>query len=178
MTKVKIAHVFQGIDLAISKKATSDFFCIVTIGISQVGSVFVLDIFRQRSISFRDQVNIIIKKAKEFQPEKIGLEVNGFQAIVEQELNALTLLPIIPITTVKDKVMRAQARSALVEAGRVFVSPDMHDFISELVLFPDGEHDDQFDAWEFALTVAEEKNEEAIPEGYYQPEFDTYDVIY
>lgn len=133
-----------------------------------------LDIFRQRGISFREQVNTIIKKAKEFQPEKIGLEVNGYQAVMEEELNALTLLPIFPINTVKDKVMRAQMRSGLVESGRVFVSSDMHNFISELVLFPDGEHDDQFDAFDFALTVAEMKGgDESIQEGYYIPEFDT-----
>jgi predicted phage terminase large subunit-like protein len=177
MTKIKIKTVTQGIDLAISKKDTADFFCIITIGVSQTGDVFILDIFRQQGISFREQVNTIIKKAEEFRPEKIGLEVNGFQVIMEQELNALTLLPIIPINTVKDKVLRAQMRSGLVESGRVFVSSDMHDFISELVLFPDGQHDDQFDAFDFALTVAEGANVSSIQEDYYLPEFDVQGIF-
>jgi hypothetical protein len=56
----------------------------------------------------------------------------------------------------------------------------MHDFVSELVLFGDTTGiDDQFDAFDFALTASEAKgNEEAIQEGYYVPEFDEYGALY
>jgi hypothetical protein len=36
----------------------------------------------------------------------------------------------------------------------------------------DAEHDDQFDAFDFALTVAESGQIEVAPSEYYVPEFD------
>jgi hypothetical protein len=69
--------------------------------------------------------------------------------------------------------MRAQMRSGLVESRRVFVRPSMHDFVSELIMFDaDAEFTDQFDAFDFALTVSESGNEEVVPSEYYVPEFD------
>ena len=166
--------IYQGIDLAISKKDTADFFVIVTIGIDPAGNIYVLDIYRQRGVSFNTQRELVIKKAEEFQPLKIGIEDNGYQAVLAQEVQRLTLLPIVPLPTSKDKVMRAQARSGLVEGGRVYVKSGMHDFVSELVLLCDTTGiDDQFDAFDFCLTVAESKNIRAAPEEYYVPEFDT-----
>ncbi|MDY6966734.1 MAG: hypothetical protein SVM80_12360, partial [Halobacteriota archaeon] len=59
------------------------------------------------------------------------------------------------IATSKDKVSRAYLRSGLFENGKVHVRKDQHLFIDELVLFPDAAHDDQFDAFDFAMTVAD-----------------------
>ena len=165
--------IYQGIDLAISKKSTADFFVIVTIGIDPLGNVYVLDIYRERGVSFNSQVQLIQKKAEEWKPLKIGIESNSYQAALAQEVQRLSLLPVIEIPTSKDKIMRAQMRSGLVESGRVYVKSSMHDFVSELVLLDSttGE-DDQFDAFDFCLTVAEESNEDRVQEGYFIPEFD------
>ena len=171
MTKIKILKVYQGIDLAISRSASADYFVTLTIGLDDNGRIFILDVFRQQGVSFRDQIKTIISKAATWQPLKIGVEVNSYQAALSQELERLTLLPIIEITTVKDKVLRAQQRSALVEGGRVYVHPSMSEVISEFVLFPDGENDDIFDAFDFALTVAEEANENRVRTDYFVPEF-------
>ena len=172
MTRIAIRSIFQGCDSAVSKKTFADFFALVTIGKSTDGRIFVLDVFKERGVSFHEQVNIIINKAAEFKPLKIGIEENSFAAFLSQELQRLTLLPIIPITTVRDKVLRAQARSALIETHRVYVSHHMQDTISEFVLFPDGAHDDVVDAFLFALDVAEEPNEDRVQSGYFVPEFD------
>ena len=171
MTKVKISKVYQGIDLAISRSTSADYFVILTIGQDDDGRIFILDVFRKQGVSFRDQIKTIISKAATWLPLRIGVEVNSYQAALSQELERLTLLPIIEITTVKDKVLRAQQRSALVEGGRVYVHPSMSEVISEFVLFPDGENDDIFDAFDFALTVAEEPNEDRVRNEYFVPEF-------
>ena len=164
--------IYQGIDLAISKKSSADFFVIVTIGIDPLGNVYVLDIYRERGVSFNSQVQLVLKKAEEWKPLKIGIESNAYQASLMQEVQRLSLLPVLPISTSTDKTLRAQMRSGLVESGRVFVKSCMHDFVSELVLF-DGVSgfDDQFDAFDFALTVAEEPNEDRVRNEYFVPEF-------
>ena len=165
--------VYQGIDLAISKKDTADFFVILTLGINTLGNVYILDIFRKRGVTFNDQRALVIKKAKEWKPIRIGIETNAYQAVLAEEVKRLTLLPIMEIPTSKDKVLRAQMRSGLVESRRVFVRSRMHDFVSELTMFDaDAEFDDQFDAFDFALTVAESGQVEVVPSEYYVPEFD------
>lgn len=169
----KCLKVYQGVDLAISKKDTADFFVLLTIGIDAEGNIYILDIFRERGISFRAQVEAVISKAEEWKPFRIGIENNGYQAALAQEVSRLSLLPVIPLPTTKDKVMRAQMRSGLVEGGRVHVKAGMHDFISELVLF-DGttDMDDQFDAFDLGLTAAESVQTAAVHKDYYQPAFD------
>ena len=146
--------VFQGVDLSISEKETADYFVIVTVGIDTNMNVYVLDIFRERGISFNVQIETIKKKAKEWNPIRIGIEANAYQKALPQELIRTTNLPIKSLTTIRDKVIRAQKRSGIVENGKVSIRKDMHLFIDELVLFPDAIHDDQFDAFDFALDVA------------------------
>jgi len=178
MTKTAIRRVYQGCDLAVSTKNSADYFCIVTIGISEDGKIFVLNVFREKGISFHNQINAIIKKSAEWRPLKIAVENNSYQAVLSQELQRLTLLPIVPITTLKDKIMRAQGRSALVETHRVYVAHNMHSFTSELVMLdPNGssEHDDQFDSLDLALTVSETVTPEYTGSGdYFVPEFDNF----
>lgn len=165
--------IYQGVDLAISKKDTADFFVILTLGIDRAGNVYILDIYRRRGVSFNEQLRVVIKKAEEWKPLKIGIETTAYQAVLAQEVSRLTLLPVIEIPTSKDKVMRAQMRSGLVESGRVHVRTYMHDFVSELTMFDaDAEHDDMFDAFDFGLTVAEGANVPARASDYYVPEFD------
>jgi predicted phage terminase large subunit-like protein len=165
-------QIYQAADLAISKKDSSDYFVLITIGIDNAGNVYVLDIFRKRGISFNSQLEVIIQKAEEYKPLKVGIETNGYQAALSQEVKRLTLLPVIELTTTKDKVLRAQKRSGIVESGRVYVRQDMHDFISELVLFSDTTGvDDQFDAFDFSLTVAEKQIKTRRQNGYFLPVF-------
>jgi phage terminase large subunit-like protein len=172
-------RIYQGVDLAISKANTADFFVILTLGIDAAGNVYILDIYRKRNVSFNNQCKSVLKKAEEWKPLKIGIETNAYQAALAQEVERLSLLSVMEIPTTKDKTLRAQMRSGLVESGRVFVEPGMHDFIAELVLMPDGENDDMFDGFDLALTVAEMKgSEESIQESYYIPEFDTSGKIF
>ncbi len=159
--------VYQGVDLAISKTDTAAFFVILTLGIAQDGNIYVLDIYRKRGVTFNTQQNVIIKKAEEWKPLKIGIETNAYQEVMAQEVKRLTLLPVMQLQTVKDKIMRAQRRSGLVESGRVYVKPAMHAFVSELVMMPDSKYKDQFDAFDFALTVAETKR--VVPSPSFAP---------
>lgn len=67
---------------------------------------------------------------------------------VIQDLRRDTILPIISIEPIKDKVTRAHMASPVVESGRCYLPEDapwLADFIDELSIFPLGAHDDQVD---------------------------------
>jgi predicted phage terminase large subunit-like protein len=146
--------IYQGIDLAISEKETADYFVLITIGTDANGNIYILDLYRDR-LSFKSQQEIIKIKAQQWQPVSIGVEINQYQRALAQELIRTTNLPIRELQTTKDKVIRAQRRSALFENKKVFLRKDMTAFIDELCLFPDASHDDIFDAFDFAVTVSE-----------------------
>ena len=48
--------------------------------------------------------------------------------------------------------------SAKFECGKVFMHQNQTDLLDCLLLFPEVEHDDLFDAVEFAISMGEEKN--------------------
>jgi predicted phage terminase large subunit-like protein len=146
--------IYQGCDLAISEKETADYFVLMTIGQDTNGNIYVLDLFRDR-LSFRAQQEIIRLKSEQWRPVSIGIEINQYQKALAQELIRTTSLPIKELQTVKDKVARAQRRSALFENKKVFIRKDMTVLVDELCLFPDASHDDTFDAFDFAVTVSE-----------------------
>lgn len=146
--------IYQGVDLAISKSETADYFVIMTIGITQYKDIYILDMFRDR-ISFNQQIEIIKRKAEQWQPISIGIESNAYQAALPQSLISTTHLPIKELVTVKDKVTRGQKRSALFENRKVYMKKDMTIMMDELCLFPDAAHDDTFDAFDLAVTVAD-----------------------
>ena len=152
-------EVYQGVDLAISKEEGAAFFVILTLGRDKDGNIYLLDIYRERGVSFNTQRNMIKKKAEEWKPIRIGIETNAYQEALAEEVQRLTVLPIFEITTTRDKTRRAQIRSGLVENGHVYISSDMHSFISELVMMPDSNYKDQFDAFDFALTALERSTE-------------------
>lgn len=147
-------NIFMGVDLAISTSEVADYFVIATIGLDTENKIYVLDMYRAR-LSFKEQMSMIQKKAEEWKPIRIGIEANTYQRVLGQELIRTTNLPIRQLMTLKDKVTRAQRRSAEFENGRVYLKKDMHLFVDELVLFPDSAHDDMFDGYEFARQVSE-----------------------
>lgn len=145
--------IYQGCDLAIAQTETSDYFVMMTIGFDQgTGIYYVLDMYRER-ISFKQQQDVIKLKAMQWQPLTIGIESNAYQKALGSELIRTTSLPIKQLITQKDKVSRAQRRSALFENGKIRIRKDMNILIDELCLFPDAAHDDTFDALDFALTT-------------------------
>ena len=153
-------RIYQGVDPAISQKDTADYFAMATVGIDNAGNIYVLDIARER-LTFDQQIKTIKKKYDEWQPRVVGIEKVAYQEALVQHIRKLyPRIRIKEIQTIKDKVSRAYSRSGLFENGKVFVRRDMHLFIDELVLFPDGQHDDQFDAFDFALAAADMAKEQ------------------
>jgi predicted phage terminase large subunit-like protein len=148
--------VYFGIDLAISQKDTADYFVLMVIGIDREMNIFVLDYVKER-MTFDTQLNRIIQYGNNKFPmvEGIGIESNSYQMAMAQELKRSSSLPIHKIKTSRDKISRAMRRSALFENGKVFFRKNMEDFEEQLLLFPDVEHDDLFDGFDFAVQISE-----------------------
>ena len=156
-TWIKV-RVYMGADLAISESENSnnDYFVLMMVGVDADKNVYVLEYVKER-LSFNAQLNTIISYGRDKYPmvERVGVETVAYQKSLAQELRRLSLLPIININTSKDKVTRAMRRSANFENGKVFFREGMDDLEECLLLFPEVDHDDLFDALDFAMNMAD-----------------------
>lgn len=155
-------RVYMGADLAISESENSnnDYFVLMMVGVDADRNVYVLEYVKER-LTFNAQLNTIISYGRDKYPmvERVGVETVSYQKALAQELRRLSLLPIINVNTSKDKVTRAMRRSANFENGKVFFREGMDDLEECLLLFPEVDHDDLFDALDFAMSMADAGNE-------------------
>lgn len=143
--------VFQGVDLAISKQSSADYFCIATIGKDEYGRIFIIDIYKDR-LSFLQQTKKIIEKSNQFNPRRVFIESNVYQKSQAELVSALSDVPVKPVITEIDKVSRAWKLAAKFENGQVhFPKFGVADTIDGLVEFPNATHDDEFDAIDLAI---------------------------
>lgn len=151
-TPPEMKFIYQGVDLAISAKEGADYFAIVTVGVDYNHNFYVLDAYRSRT-SFLGQQQVIIQKFREFDPITVVIESNAYQAAQIQALRATEpTIRLTPLNTHKDKVTRAQRISSYFESKKVFFRRDMTGIVEEVLRMPNGEHDDLFDALEFAIS--------------------------
>ncbi len=145
--------IFIGVDPAISKKEEADFFAIAVIGVTSDAHVYVLEMFKDK-LSFRQQVMKLIELNQKYQPIKIGVEAVAYQAALAGELAEYPFMPIEPLKTRLDKILRANAFSAWVTQHKIHCHSSQISLMETLAGMPNVEHDDEFDALEFAVQVA------------------------
>ena len=146
-------RVYQGVDLAISKRETADFFAMVTVGVDRDGNIFVLDAV-QRRLSFKQQTDLIVARYHQYRPVQVVVEANAYQAAQVEELRRTTHVPVKAIVTTKDKVTRFLRLAARFEAGKVYLRRGvMEELVEQLLLVPEGAHDDLVDALDFAVSM-------------------------
>jgi len=146
-------RIFQGVDLSIAQHERSDFFALVTIGVDQWENIYVLDCYQAR-LSFRQQTAAIVERFRRFDPIKVAIESNAYQAAQVERVRELGVVRAVKVFTTRDKLSRAWKLSALFEDGRVRLGRDMHELGDQLLTFPQGEHDDLFDALELAVSIS------------------------
>ena len=146
----EFTEIIIGVDPAIRQKESADYFAMATVGYSQPeGKVYVIDLFRDH-IPYPKQIWQITEHALTYHPNRILLEVTGYQEALQQGLEN-SMLPIIPVKTVTDKLTRILKISPYFEQRRIRVRPDMTDFLEEYVQFDQGDHDDLLDALAIAV---------------------------
>ncbi len=145
--------IYQGVDLAIAQETGSDYFAIVTIGMDGMNNIYVLDCFQAR-LSFRGQTAAIVERYRRFDPVKVAIEANAYQAVQVERVRELGVIRAKKVFTTRDKLSRAWKLSALFEDGRIRLKHDMPELVDQLLAFPQGEHDDLIDALDLAISVA------------------------
>jgi len=164
----------MGIDLAISEKDQADYFAIAVVGLDRKsGKIYVLDTFRDH-LSFQSQIQVSLRLFRKHNLHdspilRVCVEANGYQEAFAQKLRAEGL-PVRSVKTIRDKISRAYQLQAKFENAEILfprhpvhpVDPptdgqdrqDASDLIQELILFPEADHDDLFDALELAVSQA------------------------
>ncbi len=143
-----------GVDLAIKEKEVNDYtaICIMARDM-KTQRIYILDIFRER-MSFRKQKEKIKEYALKWNkpelgwPEPIiGIENNGYQEALVQEMRYELPFTIYGIPSINDKIARFASMEADYELEHVFHVEGLPlSFDNELCSFPEGDHDDYVDS--------------------------------
>ena len=112
---------------------------------------YLVEVIRQKLI-YPDLKKLLYAVAARYPLIHILIEDSASGTMLYQELErepGVTMDRIIPIMPQGNKLSRASAMSAVIDARRVFLpreAPWLEDFRNEILQFPNGRHDDQVDS--------------------------------
>lgn len=178
--KDKELIIASALDPAVGKTSQGDFAALVTLGQdTKTNMIYVLDVILERCPPQR-QVDLCLQTfmrwksngsieagpARHF--KALGIEDNGFQAVLRSNLEAESkrlgiFAPIKGIKNISDKIARIDSLSPLIEGGGIMFQRPPREFrtgqkdyarlIQQLIEFPKGDHDDGPDALEMAVRL-------------------------
>ena len=156
--QLKQYRIYQGWDLSVGKDLEKgDWTVGATIGVQEVEKklmIKVLDIVRAR-LPFASRLQEISNAFNKWRPELVGIEDVTFQYDTVKTLRDTTLIPIVGIKALKNKVESFQTELApYFENGQIEIPAWMTDLKTELLSLPVGEHDDMADAIKIAIKSA------------------------
>jgi predicted phage terminase large subunit-like protein len=140
-------QIVQSWDTASKAGELNDPSCCITFGVRKDG-FDVLQVLTRR-LEYPELKSLVERQAQDFGADAVLIEDKASGQQLLQDLKRGTKLPLIGITPTKDKITRAAAVSAMVEAGKVSLptsAPWLTDFEMELMTFPNCAHDDMTDA--------------------------------
>lgn len=160
--------IFLMVDPATGKGATGDFTAIGTFALTPSGRLCVLDMVNDR-IPVQELPRTVSRLVKQWGPEFVGVEANGFQVTVANAIKAETGLPIKEMLpnlgegSGKSKFVRAQRAIIMAEAGDIWVPEEKwtQDFLDELAAFTgeEGGLDNRTDTLAYAAHIGEQLRE-------------------
>lgn len=155
----KYEQVVQSWDTAVKAAQINDPSVCTTWGIRADGYDLLQVLVRR--LEYPDLKSLIQGQASAFSPDAILIEDKASGQQLLQDLKRETKLPLIAILPVADKITRASAVSATVEAGKVSLPTHaawLADYEMELLTFPNAAHDDQTDSTSQFLNWARDRN--------------------
>lgn len=80
---VKLTKIALGVDLAISantdESADADYFCVSIVGLDELKRYWILNLYRDKGLSYLEQINVIKRLNEAFSPDIIMVESNQYQ---------------------------------------------------------------------------------------------------
>lgn len=142
-------------DPALSTKQTADYTAMGVFAMTPSRELILLEMVKARmeAPDILKRAKMLLRKwdASVMYFEKVAFQASLIQSGLRQGL------PIKPLTPDKDKMSRALALTAPMEGKRVWLPPAVQsgasDVDRELLVFPDGEHDDQVDVMSYAARL-------------------------
>lgn len=158
----KDLQVVTFIDPAISQKQTADDTSIVTVGLDKAtNNVYVIDIRRGKMLP-DEIINTLFNVVNEFKPQKVGIETNAFQKMLELEIrkemkkrNNFFMLEWQTSSMNKEaKILSAlQPRYSNVSLFHPKRWLHVNELESQLMKFPNAKHDDVVDGLAMAVMM-------------------------
>lgn len=142
------SRITQSWDTAIKSGQLNDPSCCITFGERDDGRSDILNVLLKR-LEYPELKVAVLNHYSDFGADAVLIEDKGSGQQLLQDLRREAQIPIIACTPIHDKITRAAAVSAMVEAGRIMLPQNAHwltDFLHEILHFPNGSHDDQVDA--------------------------------
>jgi predicted phage terminase large subunit-like protein len=149
-------RIVQSWDTA-TKAGTTNDYSVCTTWLMRGRDYYLLDVLRKR-LEYPDLRRTILSHAAAHKATAVLIEDAGTGAPLTQDLRREGKLRPIPIRPERDKIVRLEAQSAVIEAGHVLLpekAPWLDDFRAEILAFPYGRYDDQVDSMSQFLAWAE-----------------------
>lgn len=160
---------FQAWDTAVKEGQENDWSCCVTIEakynlVEKRTRFYVIDVFKVKLTPdfLKEKIR---EKKKEFNCNYVGIEdkSSGEYLIPELQRGDHQNIPIkiYPLPALNSKLARANSISPIMKRGDILFpthAPWLKDFKEELTMFPNADHDDQFDAFVHVIAMAEGKS--------------------
>ena len=143
---------YATVDLATSTKQSADFTVITSVAITPEGKILILDIDRRR-LEAPDLLPLLQRKVEQFDLAYVGIERAGYQLAFIQMAKREGLV-VKSLKADRDKISRAYPLIARMEAGDIFFPKNstwFADVQTELLRFPEAEHDDIVDSLAYAV---------------------------
>ena len=140
-------RVIQSWDTASKSAELNDYSVCTTWGIKDV-FYYLIDVLRKK-LGYPELKRAVYDLRRRYRPEVILIEDKASGTPLIQDLLHEGLSEVRGFKTPADKIMRLNAQSPAIEAGRVRLprkAPWLNTFVDELTSFPDTEHDDQVDS--------------------------------
>jgi len=94
---------YMGVDFALSSSVSADYTVIWVMGIDGFGNRWIIDIFRDRGMSYQTQLSKMNEMGRKYEPALLFVEANQAQRIFGDELIRTTDLPVQKYTTGAEK---------------------------------------------------------------------------
>ena len=150
--KLKDCRRVATVDLATSTKQTADYTVITSVAITPNNELIILDIDQQR-LEAPDIIPLLEQKVEQYDLQYIGIEKAGYQLAFIQMAKRQGL-NIRELKADRDKVSRAYPLVAKMESGDIYFPKNamwISNVQSELLRFPEAEHDDIVDSLAYAV---------------------------